>query len=112
VAKALVEVQITKDGPSILIESTVSEGTPGFVDAASDTGLVVRAQKTLTDALSNVAPLGDAIVSRLNDAVHRPKSVEVEFGIKFGAKGNVIVAGGSAEANCKITMLWELPPKT
>jgi hypothetical protein len=106
---ALVEVEIVKGGPTILVESRVSEGSPAFVDAANDSGVIMRAEKTLSEALSHLAPFLNTVLNTLQSAVHLPKTVDVELGIKFGAKGNVIVAGGSAEANCKVTVSWELP---
>jgi len=109
--KALVEIRLSESGPSILVESTTSEGSVGFVDAAADGGLVLKAERYLTDALASLGTMTDAVLQQLSGVVQKPKTAVLEFGIKFGAKGSVIIAGGEAEANCKISLTWEFPSK-
>lgn len=40
----------------------------------------------------------------------RPDKLEIEFGLGFSAKGNVIVAGGSVDATLKVKLTYERPP--
>ena len=42
-ARALVEIRVSEQGPSILVESTASEGSPAFVDAAAASDVVLSA---------------------------------------------------------------------
>jgi hypothetical protein len=107
-SKALVEIRVSDRGPSILVESTASEGSPAFVDAGAGTDVILKAEKTLTTALSSLGPVIDVILSHLKMVVQRPKTVTMELGVKFGAKGTIIIAGGEAEANCKLTLAWDI----
>jgi hypothetical protein len=43
----------------------------------------------------------------LRNLQQAPEEVTVEFGIKFGAKGSVYIAGGEAEANFKVALKWK-----
>lgn len=40
----------------------------------------------------------------------RPDQLEVEFGLSFSAKGNVIVAGTEAGATLKVKMVYHANP--
>jgi hypothetical protein len=102
----LLEIKLSEDGPTILVECTASEGSQAYTDAAAADGLVLKAQKTLVDAISAIPSLADALLLRVKSMSVPPKAAVIEFGIKFGAKGNVIIAGGEASANCKITLNW------
>jgi hypothetical protein len=110
-SSVLVEMQVVKDGPSILIETTASEGAEGFIEAAAIESLPLRAERTLKQALASLAPTAGALLDQLREMSQQPQKVVVEFGIKFGAKGNLIIAGGDAEANCKVTATWESKPQ-
>jgi hypothetical protein len=112
-AKALVEIPLSDgESPTILVESTASEGSAAYIDAAADAGVVVKAERSLTDALTSLGPVVDIVLRQLNAVVQKPKTTVFELGIKFGAKGNIIVAAGEAEANCKITLTWDLAETT
>jgi hypothetical protein len=106
-ARALVEIRVSEQGPSILVESTASEGSPAFVDAAAASDVVLKAEKTLASAFSSIAPAIDTMLTHLTAVAQRPKTVKMELGVRFGAKGNIIIAGSEAEANCKLTLTWD-----
>ena len=40
----------------------------------------------------------------------RPDEVEVRFGLKFSAQGNVIVAGAAGEATLEVTLTYRHDP--
>ncbi|WP_344077216.1 CU044_2847 family protein [Luedemannella helvata] len=62
-----------------------------------------RAQDTIVAVSTKVA----ATVRRLVAAGARPDRVEVEFGLKFTAKGDVIVASGSGEVALKVMVGYD-----
>jgi hypothetical protein len=65
------------------------------------------ATQTFDAALARLKPAADAVVAQLKTLTHVPDHVEVEFGIKFGAKGNAYLAAADAEANFKVTLKWQ-----
>jgi hypothetical protein len=48
-------------------------------------------------------------VAELGSRAVRPDKVEVEFGLGFSVKGNVIVVGGQADATLKVKLTYDRP---
>ncbi|MFC4066307.1 CU044_2847 family protein [Actinoplanes subglobosus] len=57
-------------------------------------------------AVEEIAVSTARMVGRVTRRVGSPESVEVEFGLKVSAKGDVIVAGASGEASLKIKIIY------
>lgn len=76
----------------------------GRVDRAVDyaASAFERAQSTVEEIAVSTARM----VGRVSRRVGRPESVEVEFGLKVSAKGDVIVAGASGEASLKVKVVY------
>jgi hypothetical protein len=77
--------------------SRTSDAARGVVDA------FVAAEEAITGLCERVAGL----VSSTAAHASRPNSLMVEFGLKFSAKGNVIVAGASGEASLRVTVSYD-----
>jgi hypothetical protein len=102
-------MRLSENGPIVLVETNVSEGSKGFVEVSGVSGLPVRAEKTLKEALASLGPTAEAMLDQIREVKRTPQKVVLEFGVKFTAKGNVVIAGGEAEANCKVTLSWDNP---
>lgn len=50
------------------------------------------------------------VLGKLAAEAARPDKLEIEFGLGFSAKGNVIVAGGSVDATLKVKLTYEPKP--
>ena len=101
----LIEVPL-EGGGTILIEadsvgSTIPMRGPGIKK------VVEQVEQTLETALTHVKATANAVIAQLRDIQQSPDEVNVEFGIKFGAKGNIYIAGGEAEANFKVAIKWK-----
>jgi len=73
-------------------------------DAVSDA--FDRAQTAIVAvAASTVTTIGE-----LGQRAVRPDQVQIKFGIKFSAQGNVIVSGASGEASLEVTLTYNKPP--
>ncbi|HEY9371912.1 CU044_2847 family protein [Streptomyces sp.] len=70
---------------------------------------VVDAFDHAQDAVVAIATSAAEGIGRLKDRAVRPEQVEVEFGLKFSAQGNVIVAGASGEASLVVRMTYRGP---
>ncbi|MEV0248989.1 CU044_2847 family protein [Nocardia sp. NPDC050712] len=78
-------------------EPTAAGGpSRGVVDALERAREVIVAAATST--AHTIQQLG---------AATRPDRVEMEFGLGFSLKGNVIVASGSADATLKVKLVYE-----
>lgn len=101
----LIEVPLEKGG-SILIE--VGAPTSGEVlRGKGATQVIEQVSQTLEKALSHVRSTADVVIAQLRSIPQTPDEVSVEFGIRFGAKGTVYIAGGEAEANFKVALKWK-----
>lgn len=77
--------------------SRASDAIQGVEDAFE------RAQHAIVEiAASTARVIGDAA----NRGAH-PTSLEVEFGLKVSAQGNVIVAGAAGEASLRVRLIYE-----
>jgi Trypsin-co-occurring domain 1 len=93
----------------VLIEVTPIAGSeptaakPGeLADRALDA--LARAQVAIIDIAKQTA---GSVNDLLTQARH-PNEVKVEFGIALTAQGNVLIAGGSAQATLKVTLTYDL----
>jgi hypothetical protein len=92
----------------VLVETTPVAGT-------EPTSAVAKAQDRLADAFERakdtIVAMGEStvdVIGRLADGAAHPAKVEVEFGLSFSAKGNVIVAEASAEATLKVKLVYDV----
>jgi hypothetical protein len=65
-----------------------------------------KARQTFEAALAEVMPVVNVLTSRLQELVERPNSVGLEFGIKFTAGADAMIAKTSMEGNVKVTLTW------
>ena len=96
-------------GVTLLVETTATAGS-------EKTSTLGRAQAAVTDAFDHaqaaivaVATSTVATIGQLGARAVRPQEVEVKFGLKFAAEGNVIVAGASGEATLEVTLKYKQP---
>ncbi|MEU6819815.1 CU044_2847 family protein [Streptomyces atriruber] len=83
-----------------------SEPTSRLRDAGQQ---VVASFDVARDAVVEIATSTAQAVGRLREQAVRPEQIEVEFGLKFSAQGNVIVAGASGEASVVVRMTYQAP---
>ncbi|OLF07329.1 hypothetical protein BLA60_27545 [Actinophytocola xinjiangensis] len=58
------------------------------------------------------AKMVSAIDQLATSPAARPANLEIEFGLAFSAKGNIIVASGEANASLKVKLVYDVvPPK-
>ena len=74
--------------------------------AAKAGEILLRATRSLEEALEDMKPTINAIISGLKDCASGVDQTEVEFGIKVGASSELILASAGAEANLKIKLTW------
>lgn len=101
----LIEVPLAGGG-TILIEAEAAPSSETMRGFAAKKALE-QVEQTFEAALENVKATANAVITKLRDIQQAPEEVTVEFGIKFGAKGNVYIAGGEAEANFKVAIKWK-----
>jgi hypothetical protein len=91
----------------LLVEVTPvagSEPTSRIDDAAAAVGdAFARAQETIVE----IATKAVGVIEEAGRRAASPKQLEIEFGLKFSAQGNVIVAGASGEATLQVKLTYE-----
>lgn len=95
------------DGVELWVETTPvagSEPTSTRLDRAGEA--VTEAFDRAQSAIVAVASATVDTIEQLGKRSARPQQVQVKFGLKFTAKGNVIVAGASGEATLEVTLTY------
>src|SRR5262249_14353068 len=101
----LIEVPL-ESGGSILIEAD-APSSGDVLRGKGATQVIEQVSQTLEKALGLIRSTADVVIAQLRAIPQTPDEVSVEFGIKFGAKGNIYIAGGEAEANFKVALKWK-----
>jgi NTP-dependent ternary system trypsin peptidase co-occuring protein len=106
---AAVTIPVRVGAVELLVETTPvagSQPTSKLGDAAENVkDAFVRAQGAILEVATSTVDVIQAAAER----AAAPTSVEVEFGLKFSAQGNVIVAGAAGEATLKVKLTYERP---
>src|ERR1700677_1650773 len=98
-------------GAELLVETSPVAGT-------EQTSVKLdKAQEAVTDAFhraqSAIVAVAESTVSTIGSLAQRsvhPDEMEVRFGLKFSAQGNVIVAGAAGEATLEVTLTYRGNP--
>jgi predicted oxidoreductase len=103
---AIAVMPLHVDGEQLFVEVVQVAGSEptSRLDTARD-----RAVDAFDRAKQAIVAVAAATVQVAEDLATRsvkPQSVEVEFGLKFSAQGNIIVAGGSGEATLKVRLTF------
>lgn len=106
--KQLVQFTLEDDKGTILVEVDAPEqgGTTKRVSTKS-AKTVKMATQSFETALDKVKPTANAVVSKLRDLTIEPDELGVEFGLKFSAESDLILASAGVEANFKVTLTWK-----
>lgn len=100
-------VPLRVGGVELLVETAPvagSEPTSTRLDRAGEA--VADAFERAQSAIVAVATSTVDTIGRLGEKAARPQQVQVKFGLKFTAKGNVIVAEASGEATLEVTLTY------
>jgi hypothetical protein len=103
-----VSVKRLRVGESELLVETVAvagtERTSKLDDAREEVGdAFERARRAIVDVATETV----AAVREAGERAARPQRIEVEFGLKFSASGNVIVAGAAGEASLVVRLSYD-----
>jgi Trypsin-co-occurring domain 1 len=66
-----------------------------------------KAKKSFDDALINIKPAIETVLSTLIGMAKKPEEVEVELGIKLNGDVGAVFAKVGTEANFKVKMVWK-----
>ncbi|MCW3839161.1 CU044_2847 family protein [Micromonospora yasonensis] len=98
-------VPLEIDGATVLVEA---EELPGS-KPTSATSQGARIQGLLDQAelvIEHVARVAIRSSQGLARQAARPSQIEVQFGVKFSAQGNIILARGSGEATLAVKVVY------
>ncbi|MEV4295958.1 CU044_2847 family protein [Microbispora rosea] len=93
----------------ILVEATVPPGsqpTASTLDKAGER--VIDVFEEVRETIAAVAASTMASFQK-SDSTVRPRSVELEFGLKFSLTGSVILAEAAGEASLVLRLVYEPP---
>ena len=91
----------------LLVETTSVAGTEPTSSVSDAADRVVDAFDRARHAFVEVAASTADVIDAAADRGARPDHLEVEFGLKFSAKGNVIIVGASGEATLRVELFYD-----
>ena len=107
-SKNLVEFELD-DGATVIFETDRSEISDVQRISRSDEDPINQPEKALTKfnaVAAGIKPAAQLVLDALKE-LNSPKEIQLEFGLKFGAKTGVIVASADTDVNFKVTVKWE-----
>lgn len=66
----------------------------------------VPAERTFTQAVSCIAPIGNALLTSLKD-INTPDEIHLEFGLSFNGKAGVVFTSVESAASFKVSITWK-----
>lgn len=109
VAGRVVPLQV--GGVELLVETTPVAGTEQTSALDKAQAAVAEGFDRAQSAIVAVAESTVDTIGQLASRSVRPDEVEVKFGLKFSAQGNVIVAGAAGEATLEVTLTYRRHPR-
>jgi hypothetical protein len=98
-------------GMELLVEVSPVAGTEPTSTRLDRAGeAVTEAFDRAQAAIAAVAASTVATIGQLGQHAVCPETVQVKFGLKFSAQGNVIVAGASGEATLEVSLTYRTDP--
>jgi hypothetical protein len=104
--RRLVEFDLENDNGTVLVEVNEPEPVGGATRVGRVEKAVNKAHETLEKTLGRINPVAEAVLDQLKNLSQQPDTITVEFGVKFGLKGEVMIASSNVETNYKITLSW------
>ncbi|MGW2740891.1 CU044_2847 family protein [Streptomyces sp. NPDC001450] len=102
-------IPVEVGGVQVLVEA-VDVRLPGSEPTATRPGnLAGHVRDAFEQAQSTIVEIATSTAAALRQAgrAARPDALEVEFGVKFSAKGDIIVAGASGEVTLKVKLTYD-----
>lgn len=90
----------------LLVETSPVAGSEPTSTLSRAQDAVGAAYERAQAAIVAVASSTVDVIGQLNERAVRPDQVEVPFGLKFSAQGNVVLAGASGEATLEVTLSY------
>lgn len=94
----------------VLVETVTIAGTESTsaIDSVGE-----KAEEMFGRAKEAIVAFGESTVDVIKklaaSPVARPRSVEVEFGLGFTAKGNIVVAGAETNVSLRVKLVYDVP---
>lgn len=104
--KRIVEFDLENDKGTVLVEVNEPEPVGGATRVGRVENAMNKAHETLEKTLDRINPVAESMLAQLKNISQPPDTMTVEFGVKFGVKGDVMIASSNADTNYKITLSW------
>src|SRR5262245_18619511 len=91
----------------LLVEVSPAVGSEPTSKLGRAQDAVAEAFQRAQTAIVAVASSTIDVIGKMDECASCPAQVEVKFGLKFSAQGNVVVAGACGEATLEVTLLYK-----
>ncbi|WP_043345790.1 CU044_2847 family protein [Belnapia moabensis] len=98
----LIEFPVAGGGKLLVEVDDPQVGTRPVARSAAE-----KVQESFESAVAQVRPGVEALMGELRNLSAKPEQVSLEFGIKFTAGADALIAKTSLEGNVKVTLTWK-----
>lgn len=103
----LIEFDLDGEGKATVLVEAPDIDEPQGQTRVSRGGLVAeKASQVFDAALAGIKPIAQSMLTGLRSAVEDASEIQMEFGVKLSASAGVILANGTTEGHCKVTIKW------
>lgn len=105
--KQLIRYRIDDD-TEIIIEGQAEPGDDGPQRISRGSRAEAEASERFDSAISRLRPAAEKVLDAFRE-LNTPSEIQLEFGVKFGAKAGAIIASADSEATFKVSLKWQNP---
>jgi len=95
---------------TVLVETDDTIPPQGQARVSIGGAVAEKANQAFDAAIAGIKPIADTVRQQLIEVAADASEISAEFGIKLTANAGVILAGTSAEGNCKVSIKWVRKP--
>lgn len=94
----------SRDGAPVIRVEVDERASIGRVGRVGE--VISQTQQTVAQALAELKPAVQTVLSHVREMAERPDKVTVQFGVKVTAEAGVVVAKAATGANFAVTVEW------
>lgn len=98
----------SKSETPIFLDISKLDSNDQIREAAYGEEIFIKVEAEFEDVLDGIKPITDAIMDKFSNLSLKPNEIEVEFGVRFNSKANIVITSGEVAANFKIVLKWSL----
>jgi hypothetical protein len=98
---------VLQDGGTVLVRVSDQQAeSPVVTRGASASAVMARAEGTFESAMGVIRTVSRSVATQVEEFVHKPDALVVEFGVELSAQAGAFVSAAGASAQLKVSLTW------